>query len=98
MTRFRRAARTDANQAAIVRSLRCIPGVTVETGHDDILVGRYGVTRWYEIKQPGKERQLTDSEQRRRDKWQGHYRIVSGVEDILRDMGLMATTTRKGTP
>ena len=95
MSRFRRAARTDANQAAIVRQLRCIPGVTVEPGHDDLLVGYRGATYWYEVKQPGKERQLTPSEYHRRLTWTGRYRVVSSTEEILWDIG---ATTRKGTP
>ena len=88
MSHYRRAAKVDANQSEIVRSLRCIPGVSVEPGHDDLLVGFRKQTRWYEIKRPGKTKQLTPSESARRDNWTGHYRVVSSVEEILRDMGL----------
>jgi hypothetical protein len=61
MSKHRQAASVDSNQASIVRALRKIPGVTVQTGVDDILVGykrkifhgRYSRENyWYEIKSP----------------------------------------------
>lgn len=51
MSRNRYAAKSDANQKEIVKSLRKL-GFSVETNHDDILVGANGVTYWIEIKNP----------------------------------------------
>lgn len=88
------ARRVDNNQAEIVRQLRAIPGVTVEVGHDDILVGFRGLTRWYEIKSDhatrknGSVRRKQSSQERLERDWRGHYRVVTGLEEILRDMGL----------
>ena len=39
MTKNRYAARVDENQTGIVEKLRQIPGMSVETGHDDLLSG-----------------------------------------------------------
>ena len=50
MSKYRRAARIDENQSAIVNALRDIPGLSVALEHDDILVGYKGKTFWYEIK------------------------------------------------
>ena len=52
MSKYRQAAKIDANQPDIVKDLRKIKGVTVELNHDDILVGYKGITYWYEIKTP----------------------------------------------
>ena len=51
-TKLRRAAKIDRNQGDIVSALRKIPGISVETGHDDILVGYKGRTWWFEVKAP----------------------------------------------
>lgn len=95
MSKYRRAAKADTNQNAIVAALRDIPGVTVATRHDDILVGYKRKTYWYEIKseravsrKTGKV--LESSKQKDQVKlengWTGHYRIVSGIDDILDDI------------
>jgi len=89
-----RAKKIDANQAEIVKTLREIPGVTVEVGHDDILVGYRGRTLWYEVKDPkhvGKDgtiRQsaIKDSQKKLIKEWQGFYRIVWHVAQILKDL------------
>ena len=94
MSKHRRAARTDLNQSAIVKSRRQIPGVSVEVGHDDILVGRHGITYWFEIKRPecigkdGKVRpsELTPSEAKLLEDWLGHYSVVSTLEEILKEI------------
>ena len=89
---MRRAAKIDNNQNAIVKALRDIPGVTVETGHDDILVGFYGKTFWFEIKsdssvskKTGKVRESSKkySQIKLEKEWKGHYKIVSNLDDIL---------------
>ena len=91
------AKRTDANQKALVKSLRQLPGVTVETDHDDILVGYHGATYWFEIKRPDalsrKTGKVLDSnkrdDQRRLDKtWTGHRAYAVTLEDVLKEMGI----------
>ena len=88
-----RAKKIDNNQAEIVQALRSIPGVSVAVGHDDILVGRKGRTYWYEIKserqvskRTGKVLRVEDSQQKLLDTWKGHYRVVSSLDEILRDL------------
>ena len=98
----RRKDRIDSNQSDIIKQLRKIPGVTVEPGHDDILVGcidRLGVphTYWYEIKNPeliGKDGKpmpsiVKESQQELIKKWTGHYKIVSTIKEILIDIGIV---------
>lgn len=43
MSKHRYAASVDKNQPEIVKALRKIPGVTVQVGMDDILIGRNGM-------------------------------------------------------
>ena len=96
MAKWRRAAKVDANQPGIVQALRKIPGVTVEVGHDDILVGHNGRTYWFELKPEsavGADGEVLASKvkgtQRELEKtWQGHYRIVWSLDQILADMGI----------
>lgn len=92
---MRRAAKVDENQSAIVKALRQIPGVTVETGHDDILVGYRGKNYWFELKRPEAvskrvgevlASQITESERRRWEEWTGHYRIVWNIDQILAEL------------
>jgi hypothetical protein len=61
MSNKRYAAKVDTNQDEIVKQLRQIPGVSVETGYNDVLIGcvmackcgrRYKATKWREIKNP----------------------------------------------
>ena len=94
----RYAARTDTNQSAIVEALRKIPGVTVETDHDDIFVGYKGFNYWYELKSEeavGKRTgKVKESSKRKNQKklesaWKGHYKIVSNLDEILKDIGIM---------
>lgn len=100
MSRFRR--RADDNQRKIVTALRAIPGVTVVTGHDDILVGHQGRTYWFELKSrravkaDGTPREFkAGSDGRTRAKqlalqmgWRGHYQIVSTAEEIMEEIGI----------
>jgi hypothetical protein len=98
MSKYRRAAKIDSNQNEIVKELRKIPGVTVEVNHDDILVGYKGKTYWYELKdesavskKTGKilESSIKDSQKKLRAEWAGHYKIVSSLEEILKDIGII---------
>ena len=91
----RRAARVDDNQSDIVRDLRKM-GFSVELGHDDLLVGANGVTRWYEIKSESAvsrktgqvlESKIKSSQKKIRSEFRGHYKIVASLDEILLDMG-----------
>lgn len=86
----RRAARVDSNQKEIVDALNCIPGVTVQHGHDDLLVGYRNRTYWFEVKSPGNEKKLRPSQEKLFVKWTGHYQIVSTLEQILIAIGIAA--------
>ena len=91
MTR-RFKAKIDNNQLDIVNTLRAYPGVSVEVGHDDILVGYRGKTYWFEIKDESaiskktgdvKRSSITDSESDRLMFYTGHYEMVWKVDQIL---------------
>ena len=85
---------TDKNQKDIVSALRQIPGVSVETGKDDILVGYRGFTLWFEIKNPSAaskkgvvyESSKKESQKRLEKEWTGQYKIVTTLEEILDEM------------
>lgn len=88
----RRKDKVDENQKEIVKALRKIPGISVEVGHDDILVGRNGKTYWFEIKSPDavskktgkiKESEKKDDQKRLEAEWTGHYKIVHSIDQIL---------------
>ncbi len=51
MSKNRYSARTDNNEAEIVKALRKM-GYSVQVGMDDILVGTKGLNFWLEIKDP----------------------------------------------
>lgn len=85
----RRAARNDANQKEIVKALRQFPHVTVEVGHDDILVGYDGRTYWYEIKNKNGYNRLQEGQKKLVAGWKGHYKVVHDLDDILRDLGIL---------
>ena len=97
MGKNRFAAKVDSNQPTIVKALRGIPGVTVELGHDDILVGYRGYTLRFELKSPelvgrdGKVRTsaIKDSQNKLLKEFTGHYRIVWDVEQIVDDLNLL---------
>lgn len=95
MSKYRRAAKIDKNQPDIVKVLRSMPGVSVEVGKDDILVGHKGRTYWYEIKSDRAVSKTTgdilssgikESQKRLRDEFNGHYRIISTVDEIIKEI------------
>lgn len=101
----RYALRTDANESPIVKQLKMIPGVSVETGHHDLLVGYRGVTYWIEIKTPAQLRKdgefkrgaKRDSQKALDETWTGHRIYATDVEDILAAIGITSTRrTRTG--
>ena len=84
MSKFRRAAKVDANQGAIVKELKAM-GYSVALTHDDILVGHRGKTYWFEIKTSEKA-PIKDSQHKLIAEWKGHYAIVWTTEMILKEM------------
>lgn len=84
MSKWRRAARTDANQTQIVKELRSL-GYSVEPGHDDLLIGYRGKTFWYEIK-TGPKAVVKESQKKLLAEYKGHYKIVWSTEMIIDDI------------
>jgi len=84
MSKFRRAAKIDANQPEIVKELRGI-GCSVSVGHDDILVGYQGKTYWFEIKTDEKAA-VKESQKKLIKEWKGHYAIVWTTEMIIKEI------------
>lgn len=84
MSKWRKAAKIDANQPAIVKELNAM-GYSVALGHDDILVGAHGKTFWFEIKTDAKA-QVKDSQKKLIKEWRGHYAIVWTTEMILKEL------------
>lgn len=93
MHKNRTAAATDKNQPEIVEALRKM-GFSVETDHDDLLIGDRGLTFWYELKddraldKDGKirESEIKPSQKKLRAEFKGHYKIVSSLDQILDDI------------
>lgn len=79
----RRKDKVDSNQAEIVKELRQA-GFSVEVGHDDILVGKWGLTAWIEIKTNNGK--LKPAQERLLKEWQGAYAVARSTEDVLRIM------------
>ena len=90
-------SKIDTNQNDIVRKLRSIPGVTVALNHDDILCGYKGKTYWYEIKQESpykangelKKGVLKDSQVKLLSEWEGHYKVIWALNQILEELGIV---------
>ena len=81
-----------------MEALRAIYGITVETDHDDIFVGYKKVNYWYELKSSDaiskrtgkvKESNKQKSQKRLSKTWKGHYKIVSTLDEILIDIGII---------
>ena len=89
----RRFYKADRNEKDIVKMLKLIPGIQVQTGHDDILIGFKGKTYWFEIKNPdevnkdgrptNKSTQTAKKQAMLEQEWTGHYRIISTLKEIL---------------
>ena len=98
MSNRRYAANVDAIQPDLVKALRKIPGVSVQVGHDDILIGISGRTYWIEIKEPGavskrtgeiRPSEIKDSQKKILNEWTGHYAICWNMEQILTEIGII---------
>jgi hypothetical protein len=91
------AAKVDRNQAEVVKWLRLVPGVSVEVGYNDILVGYKGRTYWYEIKDPScanKKGEVFQSSKKKsqiklEEHFAGHYKMVTTANEILKDIGIL---------
>jgi hypothetical protein len=91
----RRAAKTDANQAEIVATLRMV-GATVQPLHavgggvPDLLVGFRGQTYLIEVKdgrKPPSERRLTPDQVKWHGEWRGQVAVAEWPEDALSTIG-----------
>lgn len=89
---MRRAARTDANHAAIVKRLRAI-GATVQDlskvgdGCPDLAVGYHGVNLFIEIKDGTKKpsaRKLTTDQVTWHESWRGQCAVVESADEAER--------------
>ena len=79
-------SKVDANQPAILKGLKKL-GISYKPVHQikgfaDICVGHNGLTYIFEIK-PDKSKRLTPKEQEFANGWNGQYKIVYSLEDIL---------------
>ena len=97
MSKHRYNPRVDANQADIVAALRSIPGVSVKTGVDDILIGFKGFNYLIEIKNPEtavkkngglKADALRKSQVDMQDNWKGHFAVLWSLDQILAEIGI----------
>lgn len=91
--------KVDENQKAIVKALRAIPGVTVEPGHDDLLIGHKNRNYWVEVKRPEAmskrtgevmPSELTDTERHRQEHWKGQYLITDSLDRILEEINAVS--------
>ena len=99
---MRTAARVDANQSEIVKSLRSIPNCKVAItsqlgdGFPDIVVGWQGANYLMEIKdgnKPPSKRKLTPAEKKFHDQWAGQIDVVECIEDCWAVMGIANEST-----
>jgi hypothetical protein len=100
MSHPRRKKKIDSNQTELVRQLRSIPGVTVVTDKDDLLIGRVvnGEPRtfWVEIKNPAvvkkngelQKSALRNSQKKIKQEWKGQYLVAWTLEQILQEIGI----------
>jgi hypothetical protein len=96
MSRRYQHKNTDKNEKEIVKALRQINGVTVETDKDDIIVGYKKRSYWFEIKNPNEIKKNGDPFKRKgktyekqmklKKEFTGHYSIVSNIDQILAEI------------
>lgn len=93
---MRRKPRLDLNQPGIVKTLRDLPGISVQSlaavggGVPDIVVGYKGRNYLVEIKNanmPASGRQLTPAESAWHQNWTGQVAICETVSSILKQIG-----------
>ena len=91
---MRRASRTDANQAEIVKVLREFGCTVVDlsavgSGCPDIVVGYQGRNYFFELKLPAKASRLNAVQRRWHDAWQGQASVVRCVGAALDALGIV---------
>ena len=92
---MRRAARTDANQAEIVKALRAIGASVHDTsavgqGFPDLVAGFRGRNWLIECKdgrKPPSARKLTPDQIEFKAAWRGHWAVVNSPEEALEIVG-----------
>lgn len=95
---MRKHGRTDANQKAIVDTLRACGVSVADTsalgdGFPDLVCGRHGVNYMLEIKDGDKSpsrRKLTADEELFHTEWRGTIFIVQSVQDALETLGVVS--------
>ena len=87
---FRRAAKVDDNQPEIVKAFRDLGWYVLIVSQlkncCDIIVSKNGRTIAIEIKDGAKvksKQRLTAGEEEFKDDWQGEYRIITCLDDVL---------------
>lgn len=87
---FRRAAKVDDNQPEIVKAFRQLGWYVLIISQlkncCDIIVSRNGRTIAVEIKdgnKPPSARKLSTGELKFKDEWQGEYKLVICVDDVI---------------
>ena len=98
MSRRHQMKNTDTNEKDIVKTLKKIPGVTVETGHDDLLVGFRKRTWWFEVKNPDevnkegmpykKDNNTYRKQKKIYDEFTGQYHFVTTADEIMTIIGV----------
>lgn len=95
MPRTNRPARKDANQAGIEQALRHMGFSVMDTsalgkGCHDFEVGVDGLTLCFELKMLCKNplAKLTPAEREHMETWQGHYKVVTTLEETLEEINL----------
>ncbi len=98
MSRRYQVKNTDKNEKDIVADLRKIPGVSVQTDVNDILIGYKRQNFWIEIKNPdevGKDGKCYKSKGKTYEKqqsllkhWTGKYAICTTLDQVLKEIGL----------
>lgn len=88
---FRRAARTDANQTAIVKTFRGLGWYVLIISQlkncCDLIVSCKGRVVAVEIKdgnKPESSRRLSEGEEKFKEEWQGEYALIESIDDVLR--------------
>ncbi len=92
---MRRAARTDANQAEIVKALRATGASVAITsavggGFPDLVCGHRGRNWLLECKdgrKPPSARELTPDQIEFKATWRGHWAVVNSPEEALEIVG-----------
>jgi hypothetical protein len=87
---FRRAARVDDNQPAIVAAFRKLGWSVLIISQlkncCDIIVAKGGVTIAVEIKdgdKPPSARKLSEGEQGFKDNWLGRWELIESINDVI---------------